>query len=115
MKPPNNYQGHCFACRRESHYLERDHRIPTRLGGSYGAYNLQDLCLECHKRKTLLECSLMSFECESDVMREWFQLAFQDDLERIKAFVDNLSMRATHFREVFQQAREASAEGKSEP
>lgn len=43
---------------------------------------------------------LMAFECETFVVREWFALAFQNDDAEIKFFIDNLTLRCTHFREV---------------
>lgn len=95
-----SYTGTCNACGKQSEYLEQDHRVPVRLGGDQHRTNMQMLCLECHKRKTFLETSLFSFYCTTDTVREWFRLAFQDDKERIKLFIDQLALRVSHFGEV---------------
>lgn len=96
-----SYEGTCNACGNESKYLERDHRVPPRLGGERSHQsNLQDLCLECHKRKSVLEVSLMNFYGPTDVVREWLLLAFQDDVDSMIAFAGKIAMRATHIREV---------------
>lgn len=94
------HTGRCNACGRESIYCERDHRVPPRLGGGQTQRNLQDLCLECHRRKTHLEVSLFDFNCETETVRDWFFLAFQNDDGMIKTFLDELALRLSHFREV---------------
>src|SRR5688572_19608476 len=100
-KPKITYSGVCGNCGRESHYMHRDHRHPVRLGGSDNQSNLQDLCLECHYRKTFLETILMTFNCETAVVREWFQLAFQKDAQKIKTFVNHMAITSAHLDEVY--------------
>jgi hypothetical protein len=96
------YSGVCQACKRESQYIERDFKIPVRMGGDNEEHNRQDLCLECHRHKTHLERTLFGLYCDTETVREWFRLAFQDNLEDIKDFQDRLEMRMSHFREVTQ-------------
>src|SRR5688500_890115 len=100
MKIRKMFEGTCGFCRKESKYLERDHRVPPRLGGTNHESNIQHLCLDCHMRKSALEASLMSFSCTTDIVKEWFKLAFQEDSHMAKMFVSELGMRVTHFREV---------------
>lgn len=94
-------EGPCYACGKLSLYLERDHRVPPRLGGSRRHFNLQDLCLDCHRRKSIIEVDLMSLNAESDDVKEWFHLAFQSKPELVKHFIDNIALRVGHFREVY--------------
>jgi hypothetical protein len=42
----------------------------------------------------------MNFDAGSDEVRRWFYLAFQDDVERIRTFVNHLALRASHLEEV---------------
>lgn len=96
-----NYHGTCNVCGRESRFLERDHRVPPRLGGDlFHQANLQDICLECHKRKTTLEAGLMNFECTSAEVQEWLTMAFGADFGNMHGFADSLELRAHHVAEV---------------
>ena len=94
-------QGRCGFCERETLYLEKDHRVPPRLGGSRGGeWNIQYLCPECHRMKTQLEGELFDFNCETPFILEWFKVAFQNDSKNISRFVDHLVLRAHHFLEI---------------
>lgn len=92
----------CEACSKlwPMDFIERDHKVPPRIGGTDHHTNIQMLCLGCHKRKSALEASLFSFDATTEVVREWYGLAFQYDREEIKQFVDKLTLRVAHFREV---------------
>jgi Restriction endonuclease len=107
LKIKRTYAGNCNACGRETKYLERDHRVPVRLGGGQTHHNLQDLCLDCHHRKSALEASLMSFSCESEVVREWLKLAFQDDTDSMKEFADEVYLRSKHLLEIISRLKES--------
>jgi len=99
-RPQKTYSGTCNACGKQTKFVERDHRVPVRLGGEQNHRNLQDLCLECHRAKNLLEVTLFDLDGSTETVREWFRLAFQDDTESIAYFIGELSMRVSHFREV---------------
>jgi len=43
---------------------------------------------------------LFEFSCSTDTVKEWYRLAFQNDERLIKAFVDFLALRVSHFNEV---------------
>lgn len=92
----------CYACKRDFELIQihNDHRIPRSLGGDNSYRNKQQLCIACHHRKTSLEVSLFQFYTESNDIYEWLQLAFQGDVERIEIWLDELSLKLSHFREV---------------
>jgi len=80
-------------------------RLPAKLGGGRAHRNMQCLCTKCQKRKTRLECSLLSYDCTTETVREWFRLAFGDDVEEIERFVGSMRLRTSHFREVLDGMR----------
>ena len=42
----------------------------------------------------------MDYDGTSETVAEWLTLAFQDNTKDMKLFADNLSLRASHIREV---------------
>jgi 5-methylcytosine-specific restriction endonuclease McrA len=57
-RPRQHLKDHCEACGHKpiiSDLLEVDHILPRSRGGSDKPDNLQTLCAECHKIKTLLD------------------------------------------------------------
>ena len=48
--------GVCNHCGKAQRYLECDHRIPKRFGGTDDDRNLHLLCISCHREKSHLEC-----------------------------------------------------------
>jgi RNA-directed DNA polymerase len=56
-------KGRCTRCNlyfKAGDLIEFDHKLPTRLGGRNGAYNLQALHRHCHDRKTALDGSMVA-------------------------------------------------------
>ena len=45
----------CGKSKKNNEYLEIDHKIPLSKGGKTTRENLQALCHECHKKKTMEE------------------------------------------------------------
>lgn len=90
----------CDHCKRENMYVEIDHKIPPKLGGDNHSSNKHYLCLECHHRKTKLESSLILSHQNSETIKEWFSLAFNNDPDEIREFIHKLRSTASHMREV---------------
>jgi hypothetical protein len=96
-------QGPCGMCGKSSEYLERDHRVPPRLGGSQHPDNIQRLCPECHTRKTSLEINLFDINTPSEDIEQWLTFAFQHDTEQMELFIIHVSMQAAHFKECYKR------------
>lgn len=102
-KPKQVRNGVCSACKADAVYVEIDHRVPVRIGGEHDPINLQDLCLTCHREKSMIEIGLFTFYAESADVRRWFHLAFQDDKSAIDSYITLLHLRVSHMREVLQK------------
>lgn len=49
-------------------------------------------------RKSTLEVNLLNFSSDTSDIQEWFNLAFQNDRQKIETFVETLEAKAMQFR-----------------
>jgi len=85
-----NFGWHCMSCRIESkipHFFELDHIEPFSRGGSHNLENLQCLCPNCHKRKTLGIDGISTnhrFKIVNSAMERWFQVKHKSSRRKLK-------------------------------
>ena len=81
----------CNACGKTER-TQLDRRLPKRFGGSYTFTNVQFLCIDCHARKSALECYL-AISVTEEKHTEWFDLAYP---KRFASVNDAVCLIDTH-------------------
>ena len=79
--PPFEHDGTCACCKCESDEMQIDHIVPLGNGGSNERDNLQMLCVECHKEKTIKEQE-QGYSVSSDIFKSSFTQPVLNKIER---------------------------------
>lgn len=93
----------CNGC--EKFVAEKDvvvnRRVPKYWGGDDYVDNKQALCGSCYKYKMFLETMFFRYEASELNRREWVRMAFQNDREKLKTFLNDITIALDHVRELY--------------